>query len=287
MQLADHRSLGLRGRLRRAWRVYVTETARLADAESDAYRAFSSARTINRTVVAVLLTSALALTLINFFAKDVSWIPAVFDAIGLDGAGRRARHAFTRSDHAQLNHLAVWTGVQLVAYVLIPIAVVIVWLGLPLRDFGIDLKGTAKHWKVYVALYLISLPFIVAASFSDAFLDKYPFYRLADGEALWPSMAVWWVMYAVQFVALEFFFRGFMLHGLRWRLGYAAIYVMVVPYNMIHFGKPLAEAVGAIFGGVTLGTLSLRTRSIWWGAGLHIAVAGTMDVLALVRQGVF
>ena len=98
-------------------------------------------------------------------------------------------------------------------------------------------------------------------------------------------MTVSWVMYAAQLVALEFFFRGFMVHGLKHRLGYAAIFVMVVPYNMIHFEKPLLEAIGAIAGGVTLGTLSLKTRSIWWGAALHIAVAGVMDVLALSQKG--
>ncbi len=98
-------------------------------------------------------------------------------------------------------------------------------------------------------------------------------------------MYAWWALYALQFVALEFFFRGFMVHGLKWRLGYAAIFVMVVPYNMIHFGKPLAEAIGAILGGVTLGTLSLKTRSVWWGAALHIAVAATMDLLALWHKG--
>ena len=29
------------------------------------------------------------------------------------------------------------------------------------------------------------------------------------------------------------------------------------------------------------GTLSLKTRSIWWGAALHISIAITMDVCAL------
>ena len=83
----------------------------------------------------------------------------------------------------------------------------------------------------------------------------------------------WWSLYALQFVALEFFFRGFLVHGLAPRLGWVSIFVMVVPYNMLHFGKPMPEAFVAIAGGVVLGTLSLRTRSIWWGASLHIAIA--------------
>ena len=89
----------------------------------------------------------------------------------------------------------------------------------------------------------------------------------------------------MQFAALEFFFRGFLVHGLVPRFGYLAVVVMVVPYNMLHFGKPMPEALAAIVGGLVLGTLALRTRSIWWGAALHIAVAATMDVLALGHIG--
>ena len=98
-------------------------------------------------------------------------------------------------------------------------------------------------------------------------------------------MFVWWSLYALQFVALEFFFRGFLVHGLAPRLGWVSIFVMIVPYNMLHYGKPMPEALVAIAGGLVLGTLSLKTRSIWWGASLHIAIAITMDVCALWHAG--
>ena len=76
-----------------------------------------------------------------------------------------------------------------------------------------------------------------------------------------------------------------MVHGLAPRLGWVSIFVMVVPYNMLHFGKPMPEALVAIIGGLVLGTLSLKTRSIWWGASLHIAIAITMDLCALWHEG--
>ena len=47
----------------------------------------------------------------------------------------------------------------------------------------------------------------------------------------------------------------------------------------------MPEALVAIVGGIVLGTLSLKTRSIWWGASLHIAIAITMDVCALWHAG--
>ncbi|MCA9320336.1 MAG: CPBP family intramembrane metalloprotease, partial [Planctomycetes bacterium] len=59
-----------------------------------------------------------------------------------------------------------------------------------------------------------------------------------------------------------------------------AIFVMVIPYAMIHFTKPMPEAFGAIFAGVALGYLAMRTRSFYGGILLHYAVALTMDLLA-------
>ena len=92
---------------------------------------------------------------------------------------------------------------------------------------------------------------------------------------------MWELLYAAQFLSLEFFFRGFLLHGLRRALGANAIFVMLVPYCMIHYGKPMPETIGAIGAGLILGTLAMRTRSIWGGVMIHVGVAVSMDMLAL------
>ena len=126
---------------------------------------------------------------------------------------------------------------------------------------------------------------VVAATYSPAFQQKYPYYRLAPGESVVPFFLAWELLYAIQFVGLEFFYRGFVLHGLRFRLGYPALFVMMIPYMMIHFWKPFPEAIGSVIAGFVLGTLSLKSRSIWWGAVIHIAVAWLMDWLSLYRQG--
>ena len=150
-------------------------------------------------------------------------------------------------------------------YVILPVLVTVFVLRRPLRDLGLRTTGIASHWPAYAALYSLALPAIVIASFGGAFQAKYPFYDLGVGESFWPHLYVWWFLYAMQFVALEFFFRGFLLHGIAPRLGWISIFVMVVPYNMLHYGKPMPEAFVAIAGGIALGTLSLKTRSIWWG----------------------
>ena len=53
---------------------------------------------------------------------------------------------------------------------------------------------------------------------------------------------------------------------------------------MIHYGKPYLEACAAIIAGVVLGSLAMRTRSIYAGFLVHATVAVLMDVLALDRR---
>jgi len=145
--------------------------------------------------------------------------------------------------------------------------------------------GLRKSCKAYLLLAVLITPVFVIASYGHAFQAKYPYYKLSRGESLWPWFVAWECLYAIQFVGLEFFYRGFLVHGLKHRFGYAAVWVMVIPYLTIHFGKPPAEAFGAIFAGFILGTLSLKSRTIWWGAALHIWVACSMDLLSLWHAG--
>jgi membrane protease YdiL (CAAX protease family) len=177
-----------------------------------------------------------------------------------------------------LGEFAWWTGSKVVGYLIVPFLVMRL-AGFRAADTGFRLRGTGRHLWIYVALFLAILPVIVVASYTRPFQHTYPFYKLAARS--WTDLLVWEGLYALSFLALEFFFRGFLLFGLKRSLGANAIFVMIVPYCMIHFHKPVAEVTGAIFAGIVLGTLALRTRSIWCGVLIHVSVAWTMDLLAL------
>ena len=88
-------------------------------------------------------------------------------------------------------------------------------------------------------------------------------------------------------MGLEFFFRGFLVWGLRRRFGAYAIVVMTIPYCMIHFGKPLPETLASIIAGLALGFMSLRTSSIVLGAAIHMTVALSMDFASMWQKGWF
>lgn len=263
---------------RRLLATYFTATRRETDEASETYRATTAPEVADRRATIVLLTSVVVLLVTNF-GTDWHWIAGLAEFAGFDSA----KDAFTDSEGAEFNRLAWWAVVQISAYVVLPLLAIRFGLGGKPVDYGAG--GSIKHARVYLGLLIVSLPIIIAVSFTDGFQAKYPFYDLSPGEAFWPYLWVWWLLYALQFVALEFFFRGFMVHGLKHRFGYLAVIIMVVPYTMIHFRKPLLEAIGAIFGGTILGTMSLKTRSVWWGAALHVTIAGTMDVLSLAHKG--
>ncbi|HZX41016.1 MAG TPA: CPBP family intramembrane glutamic endopeptidase, partial [Myxococcaceae bacterium] len=171
------------------------------------------------------------------------------------------------------------------ALLVLPGMAVTLVLRRPLGEFGLRIQGILPHARLYLAILLLIAPAVVLASYTQPFQATYPFYRVEPGERLWPNFCLWELLYASQFVGIEFFFRGFLVHGLKHRMGYTAVWASVVPYTMIHFEKPLLECLGAVVAGWVLGTLSLRTGSMWWGAVIHTAVAWGMDLLSLGHQG--
>jgi membrane protease YdiL (CAAX protease family) len=56
-----------------------------------------------------------------------------------------------------------------------------------------------------------------------------------------------------------------------------------LPYLMLHFPKLWPESFGAILFGFFLGVLALLSRSIWGGVGVHVGIALTMDIAALLQ----
>ena len=63
--------------------------------------------------------------------------------------------------------------------------------------------------------------------------------------------------------ALEYIYRGFMLFGLRRSLGEGAILVQMIPFALLHAGKPEIETIGCIAVGIYFGYVAYRTNSIW------------------------
>jgi membrane protease YdiL (CAAX protease family) len=177
-----------------------------------------------------------------------------------------------------LLEFAYWSGWRLLGFFLLP-ALTLRLLGERVADHGLQTRGFLGHAWIYVMFLVPVLGLVAAVSYDEHFQTYYPFYRAASRS--WYDFWAWEAVYAVQFFSLEFFFRGYWVKAGKTMMGSHAIYAMVVPYVMIHFGKPFLETIGAIFAGIILGTLALRTRSIWAGFLIHVSVAISMDLAAL------
>jgi membrane protease YdiL (CAAX protease family) len=176
-----------------------------------------------------------------------------------------------------------WVLSRATGYVVVPFPV---WkLCFPedsLLDMGLRARGFFRHAWIYGAFLAVVLPLLWLVSRQPDFGAYYPFYRSSSRS--WYDFLSWEAMYFVQFFALEMFFRGFWLGALRRSMGSGAIFAMVVPYCMIHYGKPFLEANGAIIAGIALGSLAMKTKSIYQGFLVHVTVAGLMDWLALSHR---
>jgi membrane protease YdiL (CAAX protease family) len=176
-----------------------------------------------------------------------------------------------------------WAATRVFGYTVVPFAFwKIAFRHDSLLDLGLRTRGFLKHAWIYGLILLFILPVVWLVSLQPDFGSYYPFYKTASRS--WFDYLAWEAMYFAQFFALEMFFRGFWLGVLRKSFGSGAIFAMAVPYCMIHFQKPYLEVNGAIVAGIFLGSLSMKTKSIYQGVLVHITVAGLMDWLALSHR---
>ncbi len=180
----------------------------------------------------------------------------------------------------------IWSAGTSFFHLVVPVLIVLLVHREPLASIGFRAGGFVRHVGVYLALFVVvMLPVIAFAASQPAFQETYPFVRAATADL--GTFVRWELAYLAQFVALEAFFRGYLLFTLERAIGGLAIWVMAIPYCMIHFHKPPLEALAAIVAGLALGALALRYRSWYGGALLHGLVALTMDALSAHRAGLF
>ena len=176
-----------------------------------------------------------------------------------------------------------WAWGSTFGYLALPFLYCRYVLNMKPSEWGFTSKGFVEHLPIYVFFLGVVLPFVVLVSQEPSFMKTYPLNKMASQSLLW--LVIWEVSYGIQFVGVEGFFRGFLLFPAAKRLGPFAIPVMLLPYCMLHFQKPWLEALGSIVAGAALGMVALRTGSVLAGVMIHVAVAWTMDFLALTHRG--
>jgi membrane protease YdiL (CAAX protease family) len=265
------------------WRKAFAEPFQRSEEESRAWLASPQGKHADREVLWVLVVAAVSLTLLEYVGKHPNYErgAAFLRSVGLPQQADELLEAADDPRQREIVRLTWWGITCLGCYLVLPAAVIRLVFKKRLADYGLRLDGMFQDVWIYGLMFAGMIPIVLAVSYSPRFLAVYPFYKLAPGESLWPRFLAYEMLYILQFVALEFFFRGFLVHGTRRRFGFYSVLVMMIPYAMIHFGKPMLETLAAIAAGIVLGSMSLKTRSVIMGAALHVGVALTMDGLAL------
>ncbi|HUF50435.1 MAG TPA: CPBP family intramembrane glutamic endopeptidase [Longimicrobiales bacterium] len=236
---------------------------------------------LDRHALLALIYTPPALTCIAYL-KYPARAAALLDWTPL---GDSLRHAAQRTD-TNLYAMVWWAVVLVGFYFVVPAILVRFVQKRSLSALGLAFNVERGFVTLTVQCLAIVLPLIYLMSLTPAFAANYPFLKVQDGAAyLGAGLVVWELAYILQFFALEFFFRGFLLHSLKPVVGLYAILIVTIPYTMVHFTKPMPEVFAAIFAGLFLGWLSYRSGTIWLGVLLHVAVALAMDMFALLHKG--
>jgi membrane protease YdiL (CAAX protease family) len=261
---------------------FFLDTWRAIDAEAAAERAAQPEGSYDYRPLVALAFGAVCLALMEYFGHSTTFLQVLdyFDPPFHEGPPTNFAGTIRNGQFLELWEFVWWSAFRVLGYLVLPALLVKLAFRDRLRDQGLETKGFLQHAWIYVLGYAVVFVCVIFVSRNDeGFQTYYPFYHYAGRS--WLDFGCWEVLYAAQFFSLEFFFRGFWLRAMKRSLGSYAIFAMVVPYCMIHFGKPFPETLAAIIAGVFLGTLSMKTRSIWSGFLIHVSVAISMDLASL------
>ena len=150
-----------------------------------------------------------------------------------------------------------------------------------LKDYGLQI-GELKSGILFSSVFLmVMIPVIWFISATPSFSEKYP--HLLSTRNNWEGFFIYEAGMLLYMVSWEFIWRGFMLFGLKEKFGYYSVLIQMIPFVILHNGKPVTETFGAIAGGIALGALAFRTNSIIYCVIAHSGVMFAIDLISTLR----
>jgi hypothetical protein len=224
----------------------------------------------------------------SFISNPFFWLYSLFglSLLSLDGSVPYLNSFIYDNFNSQLTYWVYKVSVNGVSFFTILIPLLLFFLVFDKKEkhyYG--LNNQKADLKPYWSLLLLMLPLLLSASFLESFQRQYPMYRCNNAYLVleipeWTAALIYEIAYGLDFITVELLFRGFLVIGMIKILGRNAIVPMAVIYCMLHFGKPMGEAISSIFGGYILGVVAYETRSVWGGIIVHMGIAWLMEIIA-------
>lgn len=164
---------------------------------------------------------------------------------------------------------------------ILPVLIIKLLLKEKLTNYGVrvgDYKIGLKYSLVFLA---IMIPIVWFVSANKDFINTYP--QLSDVKYSWSIFILFEAGILLYMIAWEFIWRGFMLFGLEEKFGYYSVLIQMIPFLILHNGKPSPETFGAIIAGLALGILALKTRSVLYCIITHAGVMFSIDLISTLR----
>ncbi len=161
------------------------------------------------------------------------------------------------------HHLA-----SLLLFAIIPILIIKGFFKESVKEYGVQLGDWKFGLKATLITFII-MPFpVYLSSQNPEHLEFYPLTTMATES---PKLfLLWGLTYLPHYIGWELFFRGYIGFGVKKYNGaFAAIAVQTLLTTLMHIGKPEGETWGAVVGGIYLGLLTFRTRSVLWAILFH------------------
>jgi hypothetical protein len=165
---------------------------------------------------------------------------------------------------------------------IVPLILILTVLKGKPKDYGFRL-GDYKFGLITSAVFIvIMIPFIWFVSGSETFAHAYPQGGVTVRENI--SILLYYELFVGFYMfAWEFFWRGYMLFGLKEKFGYYAIFIQMIPFFILHRGKPELEVFASIFAGLVLGIQAYRANSFLYCFGVHWIVMIFTDTISVLR----
>lgn len=188
---------------------------------------------------------------------------------------------FTDNPNAPLYEFIYWFTGDFVTLFVIPFIIIKSIFKEQLCNYGINFNNAGYGIKIILLSMMIMIPVLWFASSSISFSEQYPL--LVQAKNNMQAFIIFQFFLLIFLFAWEFFWRGFMLFGLKKEFGYYAVFIQMIPFVILHNGKPMPETAGAILGGLFLGALAYRTGSFFYGYIIHYFILLSIDSLAILR----
>ena len=223
---------------------------------------------LDRKIIIVFISVAVLQTISYYYTSRRFFRSNFFEQLQFD-------------ENVFLYEYIYWFVGDFVTLFVFPLLIIKLLLKGKLSNYGLrvgDYKIGLKYSLIFLA---VMIPIVWFISANSDFIDTYP--QLNDVKYSWSIFLIFESGILLYMVAWEFMWRGFMLFGLEEKFGYYAVLIQMIPFLILHNGKPALETFGAVFAGLALGILALKTRSVLYCIITHAGVMFSIDLVSTLR----